>query len=156
MDIEGDTAKALLFIDEHKLKDDIKAMFKGGVSNQTGWMFTKRDTAEFSAIQDKVLEMGYDSSGFGMMMRRLEHEILTQDSKTWNDQIVMNPLNYGEDDALLTLTGVRETHTSLNIKFDDANEEAAKVMETCGSKAVVAHMMGESGGDYGVMRSKYG
>ncbi len=75
MDSEKDTDRALEFIENHELKDEIITLFRNGVSDTTGWMFTQNETPEFKVIQSKVLEMNYDSSGFGFMMRQIEHRL---------------------------------------------------------------------------------
>jgi hypothetical protein len=70
-----DTQEIIKFIDNHELKDKIIAMFLQGVSHDTGWMFCGKESDEFKAIQNKVLALNYDSSGFGVMMRSIEQAI---------------------------------------------------------------------------------
>tara|TARA_S200000501_G_C20452761_1_gene581600 strand:+ start:321 stop:584 length:264 start_codon:yes stop_codon:yes gene_type:complete len=75
MNLIKDTQEIIKFIDNHELKDNIIAMFLQGVPDDTGWMFCRKESDHFKAIQNKVLALNYDSSGFGVMMRSIEQAI---------------------------------------------------------------------------------
>ena len=78
MDIEKDTKTILQFIENHTLKDEIINMFRNGPPADTGWMWYPHKTLAFLAIEQEVMRLDYDSSGFGMMMRRIEYELNNQ------------------------------------------------------------------------------
>ena len=75
MDWEGDCNKALIFIKNHALRDKIVSMYTTGPPKDKGFMWWKNDTPEFKAMEDFVLAMGYDSSAYACMHRRIQTAI---------------------------------------------------------------------------------
>jgi hypothetical protein len=133
MDIEKDTKTLLQFIEGHVLEAEIVSMFLKGPPADTGWTFYPHNTPGFTAIEQEIVRLNYDSSGFTMMMRRIEYEL-------------------SEIAKAKALCAVRAVATNL----DEANEKAFCVLETEGSAAAAAHMMKAAGGDYSTMRSMFG
>lgn len=75
MDWEGDCNKALTFIKNHALRHKIISMYINGPPENQGFMWWKNDTPEFKAMEEFVLAMGYDSSAFACMQRRIQTAI---------------------------------------------------------------------------------
>ena len=67
-----DTQKAINFIDNHELKDDIIAMYIEGPPEDKGFMWCSNDTPAKKIMEAFVLSMGYDSSAYGIMQRRIQ------------------------------------------------------------------------------------
>ena len=131
MDVEKDTKALLQFIENHALKTEIVDMFRKGPPADTGWMWYS-ETPAFKAIEQEVVRLNYDSSGFAMMMRRIEEEFRLKEQRI-------------EDPKKIRI-----------YKLDEKNEKALRVLETEGSQAAVAHMMKAARCNYSIMRSMYG
>lgn len=170
MDWEKDTQTALKFIAGHPLREEIIALFKAGPPENRGWMFLSNESPAFRAIENKVLDLGYDSSGYAIMMRRIEAAIKTHGSTPWKDQLppaiaqakvpqvpIENeftaPVCAKEPMVMDEAKNVKETPCVM----DEANKNALNVLMTKGSAAAVKHMLFDKcNGDYSMMRSMYG
>ena len=183
MDWEKDTQTALKFIAGHPLRKEITALFKAGPPENRGWMFLSNESAAFRAIENKVLDLGYDSSGYAIMMRRIEAAIKTHGSTPWKDQLppavakakvpqvpieneftapvsAKEPMVMDEAIHVNAKTCVMDEAIHVNAKtcvMDEANKTALQVLVTKGSAAAVKHMLFDKcNGDYSMMRSMYG
>lgn len=77
----------MIFINEinkNSNKNGIISMFKKGPPKDRGFMFcdsndniywTKEESDGLKTVSDMVLNRGWDSSGYGIMMRNIQHEI---------------------------------------------------------------------------------
>lgn len=74
-DWEGDCNKALIFIKNHALRDKIVSMYTTGPPKDQGFMWWENDTPEYKAMENFVLAMGYDSSAYACMHRRIQTAI---------------------------------------------------------------------------------
>ncbi len=72
MNEDEDAQKAIDFIYNHELKTDIIAMYTTGPPENEGFMWCDNDTPAKKTMSNFVLGMGYDSSGYGMMQRRIQ------------------------------------------------------------------------------------
>ncbi len=75
MDWDGDLQKALVFIKEHALCDDIVKMYLMGPPDDKGFMWWQNDSHEYKTMKSFVLDMDYDSSAYGCMQRRIQSAI---------------------------------------------------------------------------------
>lgn len=154
-DVEKDAQEALDFISKHELCDEITKLFMDGPAANKGWMWTTRGDPAFKAIENKVIDMGYDSSGYAMMMRKIEHEIKTRDSTPWEDQLpkdVSNPSPYGYK----TVESMKAPFETAVSGMDENNRAAAKVWDKKGAGEAVKYMFEQAGMDYSTMRSMFG
>jgi len=170
MDWEKDTQTALKFIAGHPLRVEITALFKAGPPENRGWTYLTNESPAFRAIENKVLDFGYDSSGSAIMMRRIEAEIKTHGSTPWKDQLPLAvakaqvPQVPIENEFTAPMSAkepmVMDEASNVNEKpcvMDEANKTALKVLATEGSAAAVKHMLfDQCNGDYSMMRSMYG
>ena len=80
------------FIYTHEKKDDIIKMFRKGPDPQSGFMWSgdewwsKEERIALKIIGNKVLDLGWDSSGYGYMMRLVEFEINKKDKRLSNKE----------------------------------------------------------------------
>mgnify|MGYP001319791026 CR=1 FL=1 len=80
------------FIYTHEKKDDIIKMFRKGPDPQRGFMWSgdewwsKEERIALKIIGNKVLDLGWDSSGYGYMMRLVEFEINKKDKRLSNKE----------------------------------------------------------------------
>ena len=77
----------MIFVDEinkNSNKNGILSMFKKGPPKDRGFMFcdnndntywTKEESDGLKTVSDMVLNRGWDSGGYGIMMRNIQHEI---------------------------------------------------------------------------------
>lgn len=80
MNIEADMYSILQEINTHKNKSVIMSLFTKGPPANKGFMWSIDDTfywtkEEFTALKDIseiVLNKGYESSGYGIMMRKIQ------------------------------------------------------------------------------------
>jgi hypothetical protein len=72
---EKDVSEALQFIKNHALRDKIVSMYTTGPPKDEGFVWWKNDTPEFKAVEDFVLDMGYDSSAYVFMHRSIQHAV---------------------------------------------------------------------------------
>lgn len=69
------------FIYTHEKKNDILKMFRRGPDPQSGFMWSgnewwsEEERIAVEIIANKVLDLGWDSSGYGYMMRLVEFSI---------------------------------------------------------------------------------
>lgn len=78
-----DTAEIIDFVCKHPQKQGILALFKKGPPQDMGFMWCDDKSSYWSddeacglrVIQEVVWKRGWESSGFGIMMRNLQHEI---------------------------------------------------------------------------------
>lgn len=157
MDWEKDTQTALKFIAEHKLSKEITALFKAGPPANRGWVYLTNESAAFRAIENKVLDLGYDSSGYAIMMRRIEAAIKTHGSTPWNDQLPPEVANAKVPQVPIENEFTAPVAAKEPMVMDEANKTALQVLVTEGSAAAVKHMLfDQCNGDYSMMRSMYG
>jgi hypothetical protein len=75
------------FIYGHERKNDIIDMFLKGPDPESGFMWTgdewwsQNETEAVEIIGNKVLDLGWDSSGYGYMMRLIEYTIKNKNKK---------------------------------------------------------------------------
>jgi hypothetical protein len=153
-DVEKDAQEALDFISKHELCDEITKLFMDGPAENSGWVWTTSGDAAFTAIEHKVLCMGYDSSGYAMMMRKIEHAIKTRDSTPWEDQLPTKIA--APSGGYKTVESMQPLFKSAVSGMDDNNREAANVWDQKGTGAAVKYMFEQAGGDYSTMRSMFG
>lgn len=157
MDWEQDTQTALKFIAEHQLRKEIIAMFKEGPPENRGWMFLSNESAAFRAIENKVLDLGYDSSGYAIMMRRIEAAIKTHGSTPWNDQLPPEVAKAQAPQVPIENEFTAPVPAKEPMVMDEANKKALQILTTEGSAAALKHMLfDQCNGDYSMMRSLYG
>jgi hypothetical protein len=75
MDWDSDCNKALIFIKTHALRDKIVSMYTTGPPKDQGFMWWKNDSEEYKAMDNFVSSMGYDSSAYGCMQRKIQKAI---------------------------------------------------------------------------------
>ena len=118
-----------------------------------------------------VLDLGWESSGYGIMMRAIQREIknnLNDDESKYEDdprtgkgspyykRDVDNPEDY--DNQLYTEMNFAKSYlkTSMGKSMDDNNKKAMNIVANQGFEASVDFMMKSAGNDYSKMRSMYG
>lgn len=75
------------FIYTHEKRDDILKVFRKGPDPQSGFMWTgnewwsKEERIAVEIIGNKVLDLGWDSSAYGYMMRLVEFTIKEKDKR---------------------------------------------------------------------------
>lgn len=154
-DVENDAQEALDFISNHELCDQITKLFMDSPAANKRWMWTTHGDAAFTAIKNKVLDMGYDSSAYAMMMRNIEHEIKTRDSTPWEDQLprdISNP----SPDGYKTVESMKSPFETAVLGMDENNRAAAKVWDQKGAGEAVKYMFEQARGNYSIMRSMFG
>ena len=157
MDWEEDTQTALQFIKAHTLCNEITALFKKGPPANRGWMFLTNESPAFIAIEQKVLEMGYDSSGYAIMMRRIESAIKTHGSTPWKDQLPPTVAKAQAPQVPIENEFTAPMAVNKPMVMDEANKTALNILTTEGSAAAMKHMLfDQCNGDYSMMRSMYG
>ena len=170
-----DSENIMRFIESHPKFDAIYRAFIKGPEPQNGFMWTTTEwwsEEEGEAIQivrNKVLDYGWDSSGYGYMMRIIQSKIRDlpvatahsvqdnlqhDESLTEND--VVNPEE--EDKRLDSEKNFAKSYqqTIFGKDMDDNNTKALDVMANKGANDAVKYMMEQAGGDYGRMRSMFG
>ena len=70
--LEADLKTTIDYINNHKEKDAIINWFVVGPPKDTGFSYCDYDTQFKKDIQKLVLDMGWDSSGFGIFMRNIQ------------------------------------------------------------------------------------
>lgn len=157
MDWEQDTQTALKFIVGHELREKIITLFKEGPPENSGWMFLTNESPEFRAIESKVLDLGYDSSGYAIMMRRIEAAIKTHGSTPWKDQLPPTVAKAQVPQVPIENEFTAPVAAKEPMVMDEANKKALKILTTEGGAAAVKHMLfDQCNGDYSMMRSMYG
>ena len=183
------------FINNHENKNGIVSMFIKGPPPNDGFMWCGREGGDgqywtldeargLKVIGNLVLDKGWDSSGYGLMMRHVQQKIRTnqlcnspplfddhlptaiavpvdddegkcsEDSRTGKG----SPLHINnlnqQDDGRSFAKAYQQT--KFGKSMDDTNKEALKVAAEQGLKASAKFMMDQAGGDYAKMRSMYG
>ena len=157
MDWETDTQTALKFIAGHKLRKEITTLFKEGPPENRGWVYLTNESPAFRAIENKVLDLGYDSSGYAIMMRRIEAAIKTDGSTPWNDQLPPTVAKAQVPKVPIENEFTAPVAVKQPMVMDEANKTALKVLVTEGGAAAVKYMLfDQCNGDYSMMRSMYG
>ena len=72
MDWERDCEKAIAFLQQHKLRDAIVQMYCQGPPENQGFHVWTDDSPQYKAMETFVLDMGYDSSGYALMQRKIQ------------------------------------------------------------------------------------
>ena len=74
MNTEKDLTTIMEIIEKHQLKAEIVQFYKVG-PGEKGFMWCKYNTPAKKYMQDLVLDMGYDSSGFAWMHRAIQARV---------------------------------------------------------------------------------
>ena len=74
MDWEGDCKRAVQFALNHELCEEIHLMYLMGPPTGA-WHTSHSDSPAFQVMKNFVLDMGYDSSGYAIMQRRIQGAI---------------------------------------------------------------------------------
>ena len=182
-------------INNHENKQGIISMFIKGPPEDEGFIWcekeggpgcwwNKEEADGLKFVGDLVLDLGWDSSGYGFMMRFVQREIKKQ-------QLRRSPPMFKQDDvdddeckyAGDPRTGkgspfytndvdnpeeedervdneknfaTRYQETKFGKAMDDNNKKALDVMANKGGDEAAKYMMNMAGGDYSRMRSMYG
>lgn len=72
MDFKGDCEKAIAFLQQHKLRDAIVQMYCQGPPENQGFNGWINDSPQYQAMRTFVIDMGYDSSGYALMQRKIQ------------------------------------------------------------------------------------
>lgn len=83
--METDLVTVMNFIENHKLKDEIIEWYVEGPPNSVGFMWCRYDTPAKLCVEQLVLKLGYDSSAFGCMQRKIQLEI-TKKLPEWTNK----------------------------------------------------------------------
>lgn len=75
MNTEKNLTTIMEIIEKHELKNEIIEWYKIGPPANRGFMWAKYDTPAKKYMQDLVLDMGYDSSGFAWMHRAIQTRV---------------------------------------------------------------------------------
>ncbi len=76
--MEADLVTVMNFINNHELKDEIIQWYLEGPPDDVGFMWCQYNTPAKKCVEQLVLDLGYDSSGFGCMQRKIQLEIRKQ------------------------------------------------------------------------------
>ena len=173
------------FINGHSTVNDIYSAFLKGPDPECGFMWTTtewwtpKQADAIKLISVNVLNLGWDSSGFGLMMRAIENEIRKipvatvvtvfddDEGKCEDDPLagkgspyyknnVENPEDVDNrlDNEMNFAKGYQQT--SFGKSMDDNNKKALDVMVKKGADEAANYMMAQAGGDYARMRSMFG
>ena len=185
---QKDIREIMKFITYHQQFDDMYIAFKKGPKPDCGFMWTPDswwiggEKEAIKIVSDKVLEYGWDSSAYGIIMRRIQAKIkalpvvktvlveddLKDDEGKWAgdprtgkgsplyENNVENPEEYEEKLDNEKNFATRYQETNFGKAMDDNNKKALDVMANKGADEAAKYMMNMAGGDYGRMRSMYG
>ena len=150
-----DSEKIMRFIESHPKFDAIYRAFMKGPDPQSGFMWTTTEwwtQAEGEAIEivsNKVLEYGWDSSGYGFMMRIIQDKI---------KELPVATAHAVQDNSLDSEKKFAKSYqqTSFGKAMDDNNKKALDVMAKKGADGAAYYMMAQAGGNYARMRSMFG
>jgi len=185
---KNDSEKIMRFIESHPKFDAIYSAFTKGPDPESGFMWTttewwtQEEGEAIEIVSNKVLDYGWDSSGYGYMMRVIQDKIkelpvatahVVQDdlqddeSKYAGDprtgkgsplykNDVENPEDVDNrlDNEMNFAKGYQQT--SFGKAMDDNNKKALDVMAKKGADEAANYMMAQAGGDYARMRSMFG
>ena len=86
------------------------------------------------------MDLGWDSSGYGLFMRKIQNHIKSQfENKKIRNQFAK-----------------KYKKTEFYNMMDDNNKKIMDIWEKDGTESAINKMMENAGGDYGRMRSMYG
>ncbi len=178
------------FMESHPQFHDMYRAFIKGPKPDCGFMWTPdnwwvgEEKSAIKIVSDKVLDHGWDSSGYGIMMRMIQRKIKEMPVAT--AVTLLTPADLQDDEGKCSgdvCTGkgsllencfqtlaekpkeVNDDGRSMAQMFlqtgfaktmDDNNKEALKVAAEKGMDEAAKHMMDQAGGDYGRMRSMFG
>jgi len=184
---KSDCKKIISFMESHPLFNDMYNAFIKGPKPGCGFIWTPDDWwvgEEKSAVKivsNKVLEYGWDSSGYAWMMRLIEQKLrelpvttavivvennlqdehkpaMTSEkleSRLYNNN-VENPEE--EDEKLEQEKSFAKEYkkTEFGKSMDENNKKALDVMANKGMNEAGKYMMSQAGGNYARMRSMFG
>ena len=113
-------------------------MYNTGPPENEGFMWCDNDTPAKKTMSTFVLGMGYDSSGYGTMQRKIQATVRMKEKQKVAE----------------FCKEVRSVQNGLGIHMTKENEAALKVFELEGSTAATKYMMESA--DYGTVRSMFG
>ena len=160
---KNDSEKIMRFIESHPKFDAIYSAFTKGPDPECGFMWTTTEwwsPVEGEAIKivsNKVLDYGWDSSGYGYMMRVIESKI--KELQVVDAVLVKDVENPEEEEEKLDSEkkfAKSYQQTSFGKAMDDNNKKALDVMAKKGADEAANYMMAQAGGDYARMRSMFG
>ena len=113
---KADLKTLISFILSHENKDNIVNMFVKGPPKTCGFMWcgseggkgkwwTEQEANGLKDIGDKVLELGWDSSGYGIMLRMVQQEIKNLAANSFKPVSPLPPLHPPELKRNLTQGG---------------------------------------------------
>lgn len=70
-----DVQRVIHWILKHEEKNDIISVYKKGPPKDQGFMWWQDPIVEM--VGQKILQMGYDSSAYALMQRKVQHKILS-------------------------------------------------------------------------------
>lgn len=176
---QSDLTKIISFIENHEKSQDIYSIFSKGPDPECGFMWTssewwtQKQQEALEIISNKVLDLGWDSSGYGIMMRMIQNEMQARVTveNPEEDWLADDEGKYAEDprtgkgSSLYIEKGKGEgvaklyQQTSFAKNMDEYNKQALNVWATEGVDAAIKHMFTDNNGNqlsYADMRSRYG
>ena len=181
--MEIDCQEIIKFINNHENKQGIVSMFMKGPPEKQGfmWCSTKGGVNEYwnqeegeglKTVKKIVLNKGWESSGYAIMMRKIQKEVEKNvfrnspplyDENKYTEYYDDEGKYEGDPRAGKYSRFYKERNSAENYLstqsfqgMDDNNKNAMKVFINKGSEACVKHMFEKAGNDYGRMRSMYG
>ena len=177
---EQDLKQTMEWINSKDNGDWIYNMFIKGPPEGKGFMWcdkeggenkwwTEKESQGLKDVTQYVLDLGWDSSGYGLFMRKIQKHI-----KDFSDNPETINFNKKIQKEFSTFKGNSPyTPSNLNVEkskdfakvykksgfydmMDDDNKKIMNVWEKEGSDKAVKQMMENAGGDYARMRSMYG
>ena len=182
---QTDLKNIINFIENHSNRDDFYNLFLKGPDPECGFMWTSTEwwtpqqLNALNIINKKVLDLEWDSSGYGIMMRAIQHKIksnlkwvviddLKDDEGKWKGdprtgkgspyyiKDIENPEDFNNQLDNEKNFAKSYLKTSMGKSMDDNNKKAMNIVANQGFNASVNFMMNSAGNDYGRMRSMYG
>ncbi len=189
--MENDCEALINYINAHENKQGIVSMFMKGPPQDTGFMWcpTKGGPNEYwneeearglNQIKNAVLNKGWESSGYAIMMRKIQKEVEKNVFRKspplyYENRDVENPeeipTEYNDDEGKCEddpnagkgspfykdrKFAEKYVETQTFQGMDDNNKKAMKVWANKGTDIAINYMMHQAGGDYGRMRSMFG
>ena len=168
-----DLKTTMEWINSKDNRDWIYNMFIKGPPENKGFMWcdqeggegkwwTEKESQGLKDVTQYVLDLGWDSSGYGLFMRKLQKHIKTQiknkkiqkEFSTFkgNPPYTQSDLNVEKSKDFAK----EYKKTGFYNMMDDENKKIMDVWEKEGSDNAVKQMMENAGGDYARMRTMYG
>ena len=147
----NDLKQTMIWINSRNNKDWIYNMFIKGPPENKGFMWCDQEGGENKWWSEKesqglkdvtqyVLDLGWDSSGYGLFMRKIQNHIKSQfENKKIRNQFAK-----------------KYKKTEFYNMMDDNNKKIMDIWEKDGTESAINKMMENAGGDYGRMRLIYG